>query len=93
MACFFLLPSPSLDERGAEATHRVRTTNQPERKIEMKDKIEEKSKRLDTLFERFLPIGSAAERDRCYELIMRKRLTNEDIAIILRTIRFLDDEE
>lgn len=90
MACFFLLPSPSLDERGAEATHRVRTT---ERKIEMKDKIAEKSKRLDTLFERFLPIGSAAERDRCYELIMRKRLTNEDIAIILHTIRFLDDEE
>lgn len=59
----------------------------------MKDKIAEKGRRLDALFTRFLPIGSANERDRCYELIMRKRLTNEDIAIILRTIRFLDDEE
>lgn len=59
----------------------------------MKDKIAEKSKRLDTLFTRFLPTGSAEERDKLYELLMKKHLTNDELAIILRTIRFLDDEE
>lgn len=59
----------------------------------MKDKIAEKSKRLDTLFVRFCPIGTHEERDKLYELLMRKHLTNEDLAIILRTLKFLKEDD